>query len=60
MSINTTDGSYRAQAFFSRSIRDHWALFLIEGVVLILLGVFAIAIPPLATLAVTILLGWLC
>jgi uncharacterized membrane protein HdeD (DUF308 family) len=59
MSINTTDDSSRAQAFFSRSIRDHWALFLIEGVVLVLLGVLAIAIPPLATLAVTILLGWL-
>jgi uncharacterized membrane protein HdeD (DUF308 family) len=59
MSSNTTDDSSRAQAFFSRSIRDHWALFLIEGVVLVLLGVLAIAIPPLATLAVTILLGWL-
>jgi uncharacterized membrane protein HdeD (DUF308 family) len=59
MSINTTDDSSRAQAFFSRSIRDHWVLFLIEGVVLVLLGILAIAIPPLATLAVTILLGWL-
>jgi uncharacterized membrane protein HdeD (DUF308 family) len=33
-------------------------LFVVEGVLLIVLGMIAIAIPPLATLAVTILLGW--
>jgi len=38
---------------------DHWVLFLVEGVVLVVLGATAIVIPPLATLAVTILLGWL-
>ncbi len=38
---------------------DHWVLFLVEGVVLVILGTTAIVIPPLATLAVTILLGWL-
>jgi uncharacterized membrane protein HdeD (DUF308 family) len=39
-------------------VQDHWVLFLVEGVLLIALGMIAIAIPPLATLAVTILLGW--
>jgi uncharacterized membrane protein HdeD (DUF308 family) len=34
-------------------------LYLVEGVVLLVLGLTAIVIPPLATLAVTILLGWL-
>ena len=38
---------------------DHWVLFLVEGVVLVVLGATAIVIPPLATLAVTILVGWL-
>jgi hypothetical protein len=37
----------------------HWTLFLVEGIVLVLLGLLAIVIPPLATLAVTILIGWL-
>jgi uncharacterized membrane protein HdeD (DUF308 family) len=41
------------------SLHDHWALFLIEGVVLVILGVAAVVIPPLATLAVEILFGWL-
>jgi uncharacterized membrane protein HdeD (DUF308 family) len=38
---------------------DHWVLFLVEGVVLVVLGATAIVIPPLATVAVTILVGWL-
>ena len=47
------------QRAVTRSLHEHWKLYLIEGIVLVLLGVVAIAIPPLATLAVTILLGWL-
>ncbi len=42
-----------------RSVHDHWVLFLVEGVVLVVLGATAIVIPPLATLATTIVLGWL-
>ena len=42
-----------------RSIRDHWLLFLIEGIVLVILGLLAILVPQIASLAVTILLGWL-
>jgi uncharacterized membrane protein HdeD (DUF308 family) len=34
-------------------------MFLIEGIVLIVLGVAAIVVPPLAGLATTIFLGWL-
>ena len=34
-------------------------LFLVEGVVLLVLGTTAIALPLLATLALTILIGWL-
>jgi uncharacterized membrane protein HdeD (DUF308 family) len=34
-------------------------MFLVEGIVLVVLGFLAIVIPPLATLAVTIFLGWL-
>ena len=41
------------------SLRQHWLLFLIEGIILVILGLTAIVIPPLATLAVEILFGWL-
>ena len=42
-----------------RSMRHHWLLFVIEGIVLLILGALAIVVPPLATLGVTIFLGWL-
>jgi uncharacterized membrane protein HdeD (DUF308 family) len=40
-------------------LHEHWALFLVEGVVLLVLGATAVVLPPIATLAVTILFGWL-
>ena len=41
------------------ALREHWVYFLVEGVVLLVLGATAIAIPELATIAVTIIVGWL-
>jgi uncharacterized membrane protein HdeD (DUF308 family) len=41
------------------SLHEHWVLFLVEGIVLVVLGLIAIVLPPIATLAVEILLGWL-
>ncbi len=46
-------------AALKKSIHDHWGLFLGEGIVLVLLGLAAIAIPLFAGLATTIFLGWL-
>ena len=40
-------------------VTKHWKLFLAEGIVLVLLGIGAIIVPPIAGLAVTLLLGWL-
>jgi uncharacterized membrane protein HdeD (DUF308 family) len=43
----------------SGAIRAHWKLFLIEGIVLVVLGFAAILVPPIATLAFTLVIGWL-
>jgi uncharacterized membrane protein HdeD (DUF308 family) len=43
----------------ARTVREHWKLFLIEGIVLVVLGLLAIAVPLVAGLAITILFGWL-
>jgi uncharacterized membrane protein HdeD (DUF308 family) len=40
------------------AIHEHWGLFLAEGIILIILGIAAIALPPIATLAFTIIIGW--
>jgi uncharacterized membrane protein HdeD (DUF308 family) len=42
-----------------RSLHAHWLMFLIEGIVLLLLGVGAMVVPPLAGVTATIILGWL-
>jgi uncharacterized membrane protein HdeD (DUF308 family) len=44
---------------FVASLRDYWVLFLIEGIILVALGLAAITIPVVATFAVAIFLGWL-
>jgi uncharacterized membrane protein HdeD (DUF308 family) len=47
------------QRSVAESVHRHWGLYLIEGIVLVLLGVLAIVVPQIATLALTIFLGWL-
>ena len=49
----------RLEREVARSIHAHWKLFMIEGVVLLILGLAAIVVPPIASLAVAIFLGWL-
>src|SRR5262247_4507830 len=58
MSTNPSEMS-QLQSAIAQSIREHWVLFLIEGIVLVVLGILAIIVPPIATIAVTIFLGWL-
>ena len=43
----------------AKALRDHWGVFLAEGIILILLGLAAIVVPPIAGLAATVFLGWL-
>jgi uncharacterized membrane protein HdeD (DUF308 family) len=45
--------------FRTSPIRAHWRAFLVEGIVLLLLGLAAIALPLFAGLAIAILVGWL-
>jgi uncharacterized membrane protein HdeD (DUF308 family) len=47
------------QRAITQSIREHWKLFLVEGIILVILGILAILIPVAASIAVTIILGWL-
>ena len=49
----------RLQSEMSAAVRAHWKVFLIEGILLAMLGLAAMIVPPLASLAVTIFLGWM-
>ena len=57
MSMNQSKDSLPSDV--ARSLREHWLLFVVEGIVLLVLGLLAVLLPPLATLGVTIFLGWL-
>ena len=43
----------------SSAIRGHWGLFLAEGIILVILGLAAVVVPPIATIAFEIIIGWL-
>lgn len=47
------------QTKMSDAVRAHWKAFLIEGIVLVVLGLAAIIVPPVASIAVTVMLGWM-
>jgi uncharacterized membrane protein HdeD (DUF308 family) len=58
MSINQSDIG-RLRRVIATALHEHWMFYLVEGIVLVALGAAAIIIPPIATLTVTIFLGWL-
>ena len=48
-----------SSATVTSSMHDHWGLFLAEGTAVIILGLAAIIVPPIAGLFATVVLGWL-
>ena len=58
MSISQADIDQLRRAVLA-SLHEHWVFYLIEGIILIVLGAAAIIIPPIATIAVTIFFGGL-
>jgi uncharacterized membrane protein HdeD (DUF308 family) len=44
---------------FAGAVHEHWALFLAEGIILVILGIAAIMLPLVATIALTIIIGWI-
>ena len=47
----------RLQSAMSQAVKAHWKAFLFEGLLLAVLGIAALILPPLASLAITIFLG---
>jgi uncharacterized membrane protein HdeD (DUF308 family) len=58
MSTNNSEIE-RIQATISKSLHEHWKLFLVEGAILLVLGLVAVMVPIVATVAVEIIVGWL-
>jgi len=49
----------KLQSRVQAAVREHWKAFLFEGILLAILGLAAMIVPPLASLAVTIFVGWM-
>jgi uncharacterized membrane protein HdeD (DUF308 family) len=49
----------RLERRVASALGDNWRFLLIEGIILVLLGAAAIVIPPIATLAIELFIGWL-
>jgi uncharacterized membrane protein HdeD (DUF308 family) len=49
----------RLETEVNATVKAHWKAFLFEGIVLAVLGLAAMIVPPLASLAVAIFLGWM-
>ena len=48
-----------SRKIFSQTAHAIWGLLLAEGIVMIVFGIVAVSLPPIAGLAAAILLGWL-
>lgn len=59
MSRETLPDVDDVRARLSSAIHAHWKLFLAEGIVMLVLGLLAIAVPEVASLAIAVLIGWL-
>jgi uncharacterized membrane protein HdeD (DUF308 family) len=57
--MTSPDEFVKLQSTMGRKVKEHWKAFLFEGILLAVLGVAALILPPLASLAITIFLGWM-
>ena len=58
MSLSQSDVDRLRRAVLT-SLHEHWRFYLIEGIILMVLGVAAAVVPSIGTLAFTIFFGWL-
>jgi uncharacterized membrane protein HdeD (DUF308 family) len=59
MTMNQPGDAAGMERAVANAIHEHWKLFLVEGVILVILGMAAILVPPIATLAFELVIGWL-
>ena len=57
--MNDMTGLEGMRRQLASTIHAHWKLFLAQGIVMMILGCLAVAVPNIATLAIEIFIGWL-
>lgn len=59
MATDPSNDLRQLRSAFRASVSRHWVIFLSEGVALLILGALAMLVPVLASLALTVVLGWI-
>ena len=57
--MSTPSITLNPERAIAETIRLHWILFLVQGIIMMVLGVLAIIWPQISTLAVDIYVGWM-
>ncbi|MHB1571087.1 MAG: HdeD family acid-resistance protein [Steroidobacteraceae bacterium] len=59
MATDPSNDLRQLRSVLRASVSHHWVIFLSEGVALLILGSLAVLVPVLASLALTVVLGWI-
>jgi uncharacterized membrane protein HdeD (DUF308 family) len=57
--MSEPDSTGTLRVGIAQAMHAHWRLFLLQGIVMIVLGFVAMSVPLMSTLAAEILIGWL-
>ncbi len=58
MNDTSSNVTNQVRTAFRETVHEHWGWFLAEGIVLLILGTIAIFASSLASLAITVVIGW--
>lgn len=56
---NPSADSNELRRVIAAAFQAHWKLFLVQGILMMILGLLAVALPHISTVAVEIFVGWL-
>jgi len=59
MSVSNDERAVLIGAAVANAVREHSTFFIVEGVILVVLGALAIFLPLFATITITIIVGWI-
>lgn len=59
MTDRLSEDASKLRVRLAAEIHAHWKVFLVQGIAMVALGLLAIALPQISTLAIEIVIGWL-
>jgi uncharacterized membrane protein HdeD (DUF308 family) len=57
--MTAAQASDQLPSSLAAAVQRHWALFLFEGIALVILGILAVLAPVVASVAATVFFGWI-